>query len=150
MRVAASICAVASAALLLASAVQAAAPAKDPTVEDVRACYEKAGGKDPQAVQDCLELELKVVQAEHRDATERVASMAKALDKPTGTRTRWNAFIQAGQRFDSFVQRECHFVSLTMKGGKTAQRNAELACRINYYRLRADILENRFLSAVSH
>lgn len=141
--------AAAVAAALLAASAEAAAPAKDPTAEDVRACYERADEKNLDAVQDCLEMELKVVQAEHRDATERVASMAKALDKPTGTRTRWNKFIQSGQSFDAFVRRECEFVRMTTKGSKTAERNGELACRINYYRLHADILENRFLSAVS-
>ena len=87
------------------------------------------------------------VKSEHKDATERVAAMAKAADKEKGVRTRWTKFIQAGQSFDTFVTRECAYFGMTTKGNRVAEKNGELACRINYYRMRTNVLKNRFLSA---
>ena len=54
---------------------------------------------------------------------------------------------QAGQSFDTFVTRECAYFGMTTKGNRVAEKNGELACRINYYRMRTNVLKNRFLSA---
>ncbi|MDO5532864.1 DUF1311 domain-containing protein [Sutterella sp.] len=124
-----------------------AAPTKArPTADAVSACYAAVKDNDAEAQGKCLNLELDMVQGAYKDVTDRVASLAKALDKPTGTRTRWNKFILAGQSFDTFVKRECDFVANTTKGRRQLEVNAELSCKIGYYRLRTSILTNRHLS----
>lgn len=118
-----------------------------PTYEEIAACYEKDGTmNNPDRFGECLEKELAFVMAEHQDASERVAAIAKAKDKAQGVRTRWNLIVQAGQRFDSFVKRECDFAGIMTKGNRRAEQNGELACRINYYRMRTNVLENRYLA----
>lgn len=112
---------------------------------DLQACYAKA--KTPDAQKACLDAEWKSVQAEHKDAVERVASLAKAWDKPYRTRERWTQFIRSGQSFETWVSRECRFIKKTTKGNRTQEDIAELACKINLYRVRLDMLENHYLSA---
>ena len=73
--------------------------------------------------------------------------MAKAWDKPYKTRDRWNRFIRASQNFETWARRECEFVKMTTKGNRTTEQAAELACRINLYRVRIDMLENHYLSS---
>ena len=109
------------------------------------ACYRNA--KDVTQTKACLEKEWKAVQAEHKEAVERVASLAKAWDKPYKTRDRWNRFIRASQNFETWARRECEFVKMTTKGNRTTEQAAELACRINLYRVRIDMLENHYLSS---
>ena len=53
----------------------------------------------------------------------------------------------AAQSFETFVKRECDFVALTTKGSRRKEENAELACRIGYYRMHTDVLENHYLGA---
>ena len=136
---------------LVAQGALAASPAPIPTWDEVQACYEKAQSQDsktdPDRLAPCLEKELALVKSEHKDTTERVAAMAKAADKAQGVRTRWTKFIQAGQSFDTFVTRECAYFGMVTKGNRRAEKNGELACRINYYRMRTNVLKNRFLSA---
>lgn len=126
----------------LSSEVAVAASAV-PTSDQVAACYQKA--EDDQQRHACLELEMKLVEAEHKRAVERVSTVAKAWDKPQRTKLRWEKLIRANQSFDAFVRRECDFVRYTTKGSRTKEQNAELACRINYYRMHVDVLENRYL-----
>ena len=134
-------------AVLAAALAAGWAAAAEPTYESVQACHEKAqASKDPNQVAVCLADELKIVQAEHKDAVERVAVIAKRWDKKTNSRQRWNKLIQAGQSFDTFVTRECAYFGMTTKGNRRAEKNGELACRINYYRMRTNVLKNRFLS----
>lgn len=137
-------------ALLVPFAVSAASQKEPPTAEAVVQCYGAVQGDDQEARGKCLAMELEMVQATYKDVTDRVASYAKALDKPSGTRTRWNKFILSGQSFETFVKRECDFVGITTKGNKRVEANAELACRIGYYRLRTNILTNRHLSQSSY
>lgn len=132
-------------ALLGVGAAYAAKPKPVPTPEQVAACHQKA--TDDQQRQDCLEKELELVTAEHKDAVERVTVMAKAWDKPQRTKQRWEKFIRSSQSFETFVKRECDFVRFTTKGSRTKERNAELACRINHYRMHTDVLENRLLAS---
>ena len=136
---------------LSTAAAFAAMPAPIPTNEEVQACYEKAQGEDGKATPDrlapCLEKEFALVKSEHKDATERVAAMAKAADKEKGVRTRWTKFIQAGQSFDTFVTRECAYFGMTTKGHRVAEKNGELACRINYYRMRTNVQKTRIKRA---
>ena len=113
--------------------------------DDLAACYRNA--KDVTQTKACLEKEWKAVQAEHKEAVERVASLAKAWDKPYKTRDRWNRFIRASQNFETWTRRECEFVKMTTKGNRTTEQAAELACRINLYRVRIDMLENHYLSS---
>lgn len=120
-----------------------AAPAV-PTVEQVEACHRKAS--DDAQRQACLKKELELVLAEHKRAIERVNTVAKAWDKPYRTKLRWEKLIRTNQSFDTFVKRECDFVRYTTKGSRTKELNAELACRINYYRMHTDVLENRYIS----
>lgn len=135
----------ATAALAVFAGGASAAPAKAvPTAERVAACHQKAA--DDQQRQKCLEMELELVTAEHKDAVERVTVVAKAWDKPHRTRQRWEKFIRSSQSFETFVKRECDFVRYTTKGSRTKEQNAELACRINYYRMHTDVLENRHLA----
>ena len=91
-------------------AYAAAAKSEPPTAADVEACWAKADG-DPSKENSCLKLDLAYAQSEYKTVTEQVASLAKAWDKPSGGRTRWNKFIVSGQSFDTFVKRECDFVS---------------------------------------
>ena len=42
----------------------------------------------------CLEQESKLVQAEYKDAVERVTVVAKAWDKPNRNRTRWDKLMR--------------------------------------------------------
>lgn len=112
--------------------------------EDLEACYRDA--KDATQHLACLQKEWKAVEAEHKEAVERVASLAKAWDRPTRTRDRWNRFIKATQSFESWTKRECEFVRMTTKGNRTAEQSGELACKINLYRIRIDMLENHYLS----
>ena len=95
-------------------------------------------------------MDLAYAQSEYKTVTEQVASLAKAWDKPSGGRTRWNKFIVSGQSFDTFVKRECDFVSTVTKGSRLVEDNAELACQINWYRLRTSILTNRHLTEARH
>lgn len=109
-------------------------------------CYQTAGD-DAVKIGVCLEQESKLVQAEYKDAVERVTIVAKAWDKPNRNRTRWDKLMRANQAFDNFIKRECDFVKNTTKGNRTQENNAALACRINLYRMRTDMLENRYLSS---
>lgn len=113
--------------------------------QDLSVCYQNA--KDVVQQKNCLEKEWKAVEAEHKEAVERVASLAKAWDKPYQTRDRWNRFIRSTQNFETWVRRECEFVRMTTKGNRTTEQAAELACRINLYRVRIDMLENHYLSS---
>ena len=137
-------------ALLIPFAVSAAPQKEPPTADAVAQCYSAIQGDNQEARGKCLAMELEMVQATYKDVTDRVASYAKALDKPSGTRTRWNKFSLSGQSFETFVKRECDFVGITTKGNKRVEANAELACRIGYYRLRTSILTNRHLSQSSY
>ena len=112
---------------------------------DLQGCYAKADTPSEQKV--CLEKEWKSTQDEHKDVVERVAGMAKAWDKPYRTRDRWTQFIRSGQSFETWVSRECRFINNTTKGNRTEEELAELACKINLYRIRIDMLENHYLSA---
>ena len=130
-------------------AYAAAAKSEPPTAADVEACWAKADG-DPSKENSCLKLDLAYAQSEYKTVTEQVASLAKAWDKPSGGRTRWNKFIVSGQSFDTFVKRECDFVSTVTKGSRLVEDNAELACQINWYRLRTSSLTNRHLTEARH
>ena len=130
-------------------AYAAAAKSEPPTAADVEACWAKADA-DPSKENSCLKLDLAYAQSEYKTVTEQVASLAKAWDKPSGGRTRWNKFIVSGQSFDTFVKRECDFVSTVTKGSRLVEDNAELACQINWYRLRTSILTNRHLTEARH
>ena len=121
-------------------AYAAAAKSEPPTAAD----------GDPSKENSCLKLDLAYAQSEYKTVTEQVASLAKAWDKPSGGRTRWNKFIVSGQSFDTFVKRECDFVSTVTKGSRLVEDNAELACQINWYRLRTSILTNRHLTEARH
>jgi hypothetical protein len=121
-------------------AYAAAAKSEPPTAADA----------DPSKENSCLKLDLAYAQSEYKTVTEQVASLAKAWDKPSGGRTRWNKFIVSGQSFDTFVKRECDFVSTVTKGSRLVEDNAELACQINWYRLRTSILTNRHLTEARH
>lgn len=142
--------AVAAVLTLSAAAAGAAPKAEPPTAEAVTACYAKVKGGDAEAKRRCLEMELEMTQAQYKNVTDRVASLAKALDKESGRRTLWNKFILAGQSFETFVKRECDFVGDATKGARRIEQNAELSCRIGYYRIRTNILMNRHLSQARH
>lgn len=130
---------------LFLGATAAGTYAASPMVE-INMCYQRAGD-DAVKIGACLEQESKLVQAEYKDAVERVTVVAKAWDKPNRNRTRWDKLMRANQAFDNFVKRECDFVRNTTKGNKTQENNASLACRINLLRMRTDMLENRYLSS---
>ena len=125
---------------LVLAAASFAAHAASPMVE-INMCYQKAGD-DAVKIGACLEQESKLVQAEYKDAVERVTVVAKAWDKPNRNRTRWDKLMRANQAFDNFIKRECDFVKNTTKGSSTQENNAALACRINLYRMRTDMLLN--------
>ena len=120
-----------------------------PKTPEVEGGLAEAAG-DPSKENSCLKLDLAYAQSEYKTVTEQVASLAKAWDKPSGGRTRWNKFIVSGQSFDTFVKRECDFVSTVTKGSRLVEDNAELACQINWYRLRTSILTNRHLTEARH
>ena len=131
-------------ALLASGAAQAAAKAEPPSSEQVRACYGALKGEDANAKGKCLELELALVQSEYKAVSDRVAALARALDKNAGGgRTRWNKSVLAGQSFESYVKRDCDFVEETTDGAKRLKANAGLSCRIGYYRMRTSVLTNR-------
>ena len=112
---------------------------------EINTCYQRAGD-DAEKLQTCLTQEFNAVKAEYKDTSERVTVVAKAWDKPNRNRVRWDKLMRANQAFDSYVKRECEFVRSTTKGNQTVEKNASLACRINLYRMRTDLLENRYLS----
>ena len=134
---------------IIAAACAAAAvstiASEGPLDSSAAACYARA--KDDYQHNECLEREYKAVEAEHKDVMERVIGIAKAWDKPYKTRQRWNKIIRAQQSFDAFVKRECDFVRYTTKGSNMKEKNAELACRINYLRIHINVLENHYLAA---
>lgn len=109
-------------------------------------CYQKAGD-DAVKIGACLEQESKLVQAEYKDAVERVTVVAKAWDKPQSKQDALGQAHEGQSAFDNFIKRECDFVKNTTKGSSTQENNAALACRINLYRMRTDMLENRYLSS---
>ncbi len=113
---------------------------------EINTCYQQAGD-DLVKLGACLQKEFDAVQAEHKNAVERVTVVAKAWDKPNRNRNRWDRLMRANQAFENYVRRECDFVENTTKGSRQAEKNAEQACRINLYRMRTDMLENRYLSA---
>ncbi len=132
--------------LLGMSALLALSPVSASEMVGINMCYQKAGD-DLEKINACLEKELKYIQAEHKDAVERVTVIAKSWDKPNHNRVRWDKQMKANQAFESYVKRECDFIKNTTKGRRTQEANAQLACRINLYRMRTDMLENRFLSS---
>lgn len=133
------------AALACAAAFSTAALAAGPLDSSAASCYARA--KDDYQQNECLQREYKAVQDEHKDVMERVIGIAKAWDKPYKSRQRWNKIIRAQQSFDAFVKRECDFVKYTTKGSNMKEKNAELACRINYLRIHINVLENHYLAA---
>ena len=98
---------------LVLAAASFAAHAASPMVE-INMCYQKAGD-DAVKIGACLEQESKLVQAEYKDAVERVTVVAKAWDKPNRNRTRWDKLMRANQAFDNFIKRECDFVKNTTR-----------------------------------
>lgn len=112
---------------------------------EINTCYQRAGD-DEEKLQVCLTQEFNAVKAEYKDTSERVTVVAKAWDKPNRNRVRWDKLMRANQSFDSYVKRECEFVRSTTRGSQTVEKNASLACQINLYRMRTDLLENRYLS----
>lgn len=116
------------------------------SLDEINACYRDAG-EDRDRINRCLDKEFDLVVAEHKDVTERVAVVAKSWDKPNRNRKRWDKLMRANQSFKTYVSRECDFIENTTKGARIVEKNAELACKINLYRMRVDFLENRFLSA---
>ena len=138
-------CAIKGAAALML-AMLLAGPSYAANMAEINTCYQRAGD-DAEKLQLCLKQELDAVKAEYKDASERVTVVAKAWDKPNRNRTRWDKLMRANQAFDSYVKRECEFVRSTTKGNQTAERNSLLACQINLYSMRTDLLENRYLSS---
>ena len=135
--VALSVCALTAAGAAVASAG---------SLDEINACYRNAG-EDRDLIHRCLEKEFDALVSEHKDVTERVAVIAKSWDKPNHNRARWDKLMRANQSFKTYVGRECDFIENTTKGARIVEQNAELACKINLYRMRVDFLENRFLSA---
>ena len=86
---------------LVLAAASFAAHAASPMVE-INMCYQKAGD-DAVKIGACLEQESKLVQAEYKDAVERVTVVAKAWDKPNRNRTRWDKLMRSNQAFDNFI-----------------------------------------------
>lgn len=124
----------------------AVSPVSASEMVGINICYQKASD-DIEKINACLEKELKYIEAEHKDAVERVTVIAKSWDKPNRNRVRWDKQMKANQAFESYVKRECDFIKNTTKGNRIMEENAQLACRINLYRMRTDMLENRFLSS---
>lgn len=116
------------------------------TLDEINACY-RGAGDDRDRINACLTKELEAITSEYKDVTERVAVIAKSWDKPNRNRVRWDKLMRANQSFNSYLKRECDFIESTTKGAKIVEKNAELACKINLYRMRVDFLENRYLSA---
>ena len=129
-------------ALMTAGSASASAGSLD----EINACYRDAG-EDRDRIHRCLDKEFDALVAEHKDVTERVAVIAKSWDKPHRNRVRWDKLMRSNQSFKTYVSRECDFIENTTKGARIVEKNAELACKINLYRMRVDFLENRFLSA---
>ncbi len=126
--------------------VSSGASASAGSLDEINACYRNAG-EDRDRIHHCLEKEFDALVTEHKDVTERVAVIAKSWDKPHRNRVRWDRLMRSNQSFKTYVRRECDFIESTTKGARIVEKNAELACKINLYRMRVDFLENRFLSA---
>lgn len=131
------------AVLFSASGVMAAGSG---VLSEITTCYQKAG-ENMEQINHCLNEEYEAVVAEYKDVTERVAVIAKSWDKPNRNRVRWDKLMKANQAFKGYVGRECDFVENTTRGARILEKNAEMACKINLYRMRVDFLENRYLSA---
>ncbi len=133
------------AGIACALAAFSAISAEAPTTESVLACHARAKNDDQRGA--CLELEWKLVQAEHKEVSDRVNAVARSWDRQAKTRQRTEKFVRVGQSFESFVNRECDFVRFTTRGSRQKEENAELACKISYFRMHADVLENRYLNS---
>lgn len=73
--------------------------------------------------------------------------IAKALDKKKGNKSVTDSHMKANQSFENYVDRECNVMKVMNPGDKLDQSNEDLSCEINLYRMRVDMLENRYLSA---
>lgn len=129
------------------TALQAAPTSTKITEENLAQCYKQAQNS-PDRVSDCLEKELDMVKKEHKDVTERVYLIAKGIDKKKGGRaTLANMNLKVNQTFENYVDTECDVMQRMNDGDKVELKNEGLSCQINLYRMRVDMLENRYLSA---
>ncbi len=129
---------------LLCAPLQAKTSTPTDTLKEVTSCYAQAGNKVRKQL-DCLDRELRVVKAEHKETAERVITVARERDKALKTRAGWDGFVRATQSFEGYVRRECANVKLLTRGSRDAKEKAHLACQIGLYRLRTQQLENRYL-----
>ena len=132
--------------LLSVSFAHAATKTTVMSEEKLAQCYKQAQNL-PTRLNDCLTQELSMVKKEHKDVTERVFLIAKALDKKKGNKSVTDSHMKANQSFENYVDRECNVMKVMNSGDKLDQSNEDLSCEINLYRMRVDMLENRYLSA---
>lgn len=132
--------------LLSVSFAHAATKTTVMSEEKLAQCYKQAQNL-PARLNDCLTQELSMVKKEHKDVTERVFLIAKALDKKKGNKSVTDSHMKANQSFENYVDRECNVMKVMNSGDKLDQSNEDLSCEINLYRMRVDMLENRYLSA---
>ncbi len=139
-----TLCVAMSLGALLCSPLYAKGTTPTETLNDVTSCYAQAGTNAKKQL-DCLDRELRLVKAEHKETAERVITIARERDKPLKTRAGWDGFVRATQSFEGYVRRECANVKLLTRGTKDAKERASLVCQIGLYRLRTEQLENRYL-----
>ncbi len=136
----------ATAGVLLCAGLTGTAYAADATEQSLATCYKQAQNS-PEKLTRCLNQEHDFIKKEYKDVTERVFLLAKAFDKKKNSRGTTDLHLKSNQAFESYVERECSVMERLNEGDRTDQKNEELSCEINLYRMRIDMLENRFLSA---
>ncbi len=132
-----------SAALLASASVVLAA---DATEEGLAACYKQAQNS-PERLTGCLEKELDYVKKEHKDVVERIYLLAKGMDTKKGVRGTTDQILKTNSAFLDYVERECAVMQRMNDGDAVDKKNDALSCEVNLYRMRVDMLENRYLSA---
>ncbi len=111
-------------------------------------CYEQSG-ENLTKKQACIKKELKAVQEEYKNITERVLVLAKIKDKANKNRETWNSMIRADQNFDAFVRYQCKFDGQMSAGNKMAKEMASDICMIGLYRSRSQRLAAHYLQQES-
>lgn len=132
-------------AVVLGTTMSATWAAED-SVQVLAACYRQAQNS-PDKLSNCLTREFDMLKKEYKDVTDRIFVLAKSKDKNKGKRGLTASQQKTNNAFESYVESECNFMSDMNTADKLSQRNEELSCRVNLYRMRIDLLENHFLSA---
>lgn len=117
--------------------------------ENLAACYRQAQNSVTKTT-SCLNQELSLLKKEYSDTVSRVSTEATRAEKKQklSKQKLVKAFLKTNKTFESYVSQECDFIKSMANSDSSSVKNESLACQINLYRMRIDMLENRYLSSV--